>query len=306
MKHISGVLLYCLLFFFYACSSPSEQTNNRKKKLVATTGMVADMARNVLGDLVDIQVLMGPGVDPHLYKASQGDMNLLSEADIILYSGQHLEGKMVEVLHKIARTKPVLAVGDYVWENQLQLAGDGTKTIDPHLWMDPGVWLYGVHGVSDTLQHLFLNDSALIGKNFRSYRDTLEKVKEEVFSSIQSIPANQRMLITSHDAFRYFGLANNMEVRGLQGISTVSEYGLQDVSNMVNLLVSRKIKAVFVESSVSQKSLQAVIEGCASKGHRVIIGGTLFSDSMGKAGTPEGTYKGMLRYNANTIAKALR
>lgn len=306
MERLSSLFLCCLLSLLYACAPQSEHSNNRKKKVVATTGMVADMARNVLGDLVDIQVLMGPGVDPHLYKASQGDMNTLSEADIILYSGLHLEGKMVEVLHKIGRNKPVLAIGDYVWENRLQYAGDGSKTIDPHVWMDPSSWIYGVDGVTDSLLHLFPNDTTVIGKNFRSYRDTLEKVNEEIFATIQSIPEKQRMLITSHDAFRYFGLVNNIEVHGLQGISTVSEYGLQDVSNMVNMLVNRKIKAVFVESSVSQKSLQAVIEGCESKGHRVNIGGTLFSDSMGKDGTPEGTYKGMLRHNARTIAKALR
>lgn len=301
---VPSALLFISIFM--ACSSAPEHAGNRKLKVIATTGMVADVAQNLLGDLVDIEVLMGPGVDPHLYKASQGDMDLLSKADIILYSGHHLEGKMTDVLEKMGRTKPVLGVGEYVWENRLQHAGDGTQTIDPHLWMDPSVWLFGIQGIADTLQGLFPADTAFIGQHFRAYRDTLDVVREEVYQEIKSIPVDRRVLITSHDAFRYFGLTNNIEVRGLQGISTVSEYGLQDVSNMVNFIVDRKIKAVFIESSVSQKSLQAVVEGCASKGHPIVIGGTLYSDSMGKAGTPEGTYKGMLRHNARTIANALR
>ena len=303
IKLIGIVLIQAALFG--SCSS-GESSHSGKKRVVATTGMVADVARNLLGDLVELEVLMGPGVDPHLYKASQGDMDLLAKADIILYSGHHLEGKMDEILKKMSRSKPVLGVSEIIPENRLQVAGDGTGTIDPHLWMDPAVWQFGIAGISDTLQHLFLKDSSLIGRNFRQYRDTLMFVEDEVYRVIQTIPVDRRVLITSHDAFRYFGLSNHIEVKGLQGISTVSEYGLQDVSNMVNFIVDRKIKAVFVESSVSQKSLQAVIEGCTSKGHPIQIGGTLYSDSMGKEGTPEGTYKGMIRHNAYTIAKALR
>jgi manganese/zinc/iron transport system substrate-binding protein len=213
---------------------------------------------------------------------------------------------MNDVLQKMSRTKPVLGIGEFIPENRLQRAGDGSPTIDPHLWMDSNIWLMGIAGIADTLQQLFPNDTAYIGNNYRNYRDTLEKVGLEVEQFIASIPSDRRVLITSHDAFRYFGLATHMEVKGLQGISTVSEYGLQDVSNMVNFITERKIKAVFVESSVSQKSLQAVLEGCASKGHPIRIGGTLYSDSMGKKGTPEGSYKGMLRHNAQTIANALR
>lgn len=306
MNHRLVNVLFLFVLVLTGCSSNQDSTSNHKKKVVATTGMVADFAQNILGDLVEIQVLMGPGVDPHLYKASQGDMNLLSNADIILYSGHHLEGKMADVLHKLSRSKPVIGIGEYVNENLLQLAGDGTQTVDPHLWMDPTVWLSGIHGATDTLMALFPNDTSRIGSNYRAYRDTLDKVRNEVFVAIQTIPLDRRVLITSHDAFRYFGLTNKIEVKGLQGISTVSEYGLQDVSNMVNFITERKIKAVFVESSVSQKSLQAVIEGCGSKGHPIRIGGTLYSDSMGKQGSAEGTYKGMLRHNAYTIAKALR
>lgn len=299
----TGLLLFIVLVIS-ACSGNSG--THSKKRVVATTGMVADAAENLLGDRVEVQVLMGPGVDPHLYKASQGDMNILANADIILYSGHHLEGKMNDVLQKMSRTKPVLGIGEFIPENRLQRAGDGSPTIDPHLWMDSNIWLMGIAGIADTLQQLFPNDTAFIGNNYRNYRDTLEKVGIEVEQFITSIPSDRRVLITSHDAFRYFGLATQMEVKGLQGISTVSEYGLQDVSNMVNFITERKIKAVFVESSVSQKSLQAVLEGCAAKGHPIRIGGTLFSDSMGKKGTPEGSYKGMLRHNAQTIAKALR
>ena len=297
-------LLLSVILLISGCTN--DEKRGGKKRILTTTGMVGDAAKNLLGDLAEVQVLMGPGVDPHLYKASQGDMVRLSEADIIIYSGHHLEGKMTDIFEKMSTTKPVIGLSEYVAENKLLKAADGTATIDPHIWMDIKLWQTGIKGIADTLMKLFPGDTATIGKNFRSCRDKLTVTDAEITQLISTIPPDRRVLITSHDAFRYYGLSYNIEVRGLQGISTVSEYGLQDVSNMVNFIVDRGIKAVFVESSVSQKSLQAVIEGCNSKGHPIKIGGTLFSDAMGANGTPEGTYSGMLLHNSKTIANALR
>ena len=305
-KLVVNYIVWIAAIFAVSCKPTKQAEISDKPKIVATTGMVADAIENLLGNQVELKTLMGSGVDPHLYKASQGDMNLLANADIIVYSGHHLEGKMIEVLHKIAKTKPVIPLAEYIWENRLQRSNDGTGAIDPHLWMDINSWKLGVNGLSDTLQKLLPNKAAFIASNFKTYTDTLEKVGFEIELAIASIPKTQRVLITSHDAFRYYGLAYGIEVKGLQGISTVSEYGLQDVSNMVNFIISRKIKSVFIESSISSKSLQAVIEGCKSKGYNINIGGSLYSDAMGPKGSPDGTYKGMLRHNTYTIVNALK
>jgi manganese/zinc/iron transport system substrate-binding protein len=302
---LKSIFIICTsLTLLLSCNNGAK--NNKHIKVLATTGMVGDAAKQLLGTLAEVEVLMGPGVDPHLYKASQGDMNKLAQADIILYSGHHLEGKMADVLHKIGKNKPVIALSEYIPESRLLKSSGTSGSVDPHLWMDVESWLFGVKGLADTLNGLFPEDTLSIGKNYRSYRDTLEQVHQETIEAIATIPSERRVLITSHDAFRYYGLAYKIEVKGLQGISTVSEYGLQDVSNMVNFIVKRGVKAVFIETSVSEKSLQAVIEGCTAKGHPVKIGGTLYSDAMGKSGTPDGTYPGMIRHNTRLIVNALK
>ena len=307
MQKLFITFSFLLAIWVLPACTPSKQAEiSDKPKIVATTGMVADAVENLLGNKVELKILMGAGVDPHLYKASQGDMNLLANADIIVYSGHHLEGKMIEVLQKIGKTKPVIPLSEYISEKRLQRSNDGKGAIDPHLWMEINSWKQGVKGLSDTLQKLLPSKSAFIESNFKAYNDTLEKVNLELEKLIATIPKQQRVLITSHDAFKYYGLAYDMEVKGLQGISTVSEYGLQDVSNMVNFIISRKIKSVFVESSVSSKSLQAVVEGCKLKGYDIKVGGSLYSDAMGLKGTADGTYKGMLRHNTKTIVDALK
>lgn len=299
------ISLLCFALFLASCGDSNSQ-KGEIKKVVATTGMVGDATSRLLGDLAEVEVLMGPGVDPHLYKASQGDMQKLNDAGMVVYSGHHLEGKMADILQKLGRQKPVFPMAEYIAENRLQHGRDGNSAIDPHLWMEPESWIMGIEALADTLKALFPNDTQAIGSNFRSYRDEIIQANDSIDRWMHEIPVAQRVLITSHDAFQYFGLAYQVEVKGLQGISTVSEYGLKDVSDMVNFIVNRKIPAVFVESSVSDKSLQAVLEGCRSKGHPLKIGGTLFSDALGAKGTPEGTYTGMLLYNARTIKQALK
>jgi manganese/zinc/iron transport system substrate-binding protein len=305
MKLIKSLLFFLTLLILASCGNTANPSGG-KKKIVVTTGMVGDAVKNLVGNIAEVEVLMGAGVDPHLYKASQGDMEKLSKADIIVYNGHHLEGKMTEVFEKMRRNKPVIPLAELVHENRYQRAQEGSNVIDPHIWMDIKSWSTGISNLREDLIDLFPNDSAKIESNHDYYQKELIKTDYQIELLMGSIPTNQKVIITSHDAFRYFGLNYGIEVKGLQGISTVSEYGLRDVSDMVNFIVNRKIKAVFIESSVSDKSLQAVIEGCAKKGHQVVIGGKLYSDALGAEGTPEGTYCGMLLHNARTIQKALK
>jgi manganese/zinc/iron transport system substrate-binding protein len=279
---------------------------SKKIRIITTTGMIQDAVQNIVGDHAEVNALMGPGVDPHLYKATHGDLEGLTEADIIFYNGLHLEGKMGEVFEKLARLKPVIAIGDEIPEEKLRKVPGFQGAYDPHIWFDVSLWKHAVQAVSHFMQQY---DSA----NREEYKDRtarylvrLDSLHQAVKGSVQEVPHSQRVLITAHDAFGYFGDAYGIEVRGLQGISTLSEFGLRDVTDLVDFIISRKVKAIFVETSVSQKSIEAVVEGCREKNWNVRIGGSLFSDAMGTAGTPEGTYIGMVSANVKTIVESLK
>lgn len=287
-----------------SCSSKTEQLKNEKLKIVTTTGMIADAVKNVAHDRIEVLSLMGPGVDPHLYKATQGDLQKLTDADIIFYNGLHLEGKMGEVLEKLARTKTVVAVAGTIPEGRLRSVAEGVH--DPHIWFNVNLWKEAVTVVANTLVEKDSVHAGEYSNHSRKYLLTLDSLHNSVRNSILEIPESQRVLITAHDAFGYFGDAYGVEVRGLQGISTVSEFGLKDVTELVNFIITRKIKAIFVETSVSEKSINAVVEGCREKNWNVKIGGSLYSDAMGPAGTPEGAYVGMVNRNVSTIVNALK
>ncbi len=285
-----------------ACSESTETETT----IVCTTGMIGDVVQHLMGDSVNVEVLMGPGVDPHLYKATQGDITALNDARVIIYNGLHLEGKMVEIFEKLGRLKTTIAVGDYVDRKKLINSTDYAGADDPHIWFDGALWADAWEEVAIALQKEFPERAAEINTNYQRYAEELHQLDQFAREQISSIPDSQRVMITAHDAFKYFGKAYGMEVRGLQGISTAAEYGLQDVSELVKYIVDRKIKAIFVESSVPKKSIEAVIEGCRQRGHDVKLGGELFSDAMGSEGTPEGTYVGMVRHNVIVITEALR
>lgn len=272
--------------------------------IVCTTGMVADLARNIGGDHVRVTALMGEGVDPHLYKASPGDVSQLSRADVIFYSGRHLEGKMADIFVRMARKKPTFAVTEYIPEGRVLDNHDGA--FDPHLWFDVSLWRDSAGVVADALKAFDPKHAADYQKRADAYQAELTKLHEYAQVQIKTIPQSQRVMVTAHDAFRYFGRAYDIDVKAIQGISTESEAGVKKINELVDFLVENKIKAVFVESSVSDKNMKALLEGCASRGHKVVIGGELFSDAMGKDGTPEGTYVGMVRHNVDTIVKALK
>jgi manganese/zinc/iron transport system substrate-binding protein len=305
LLHLFFFLLGTSLFIG-ACTSKEKRKEGSKMKIVTTTGMIKDAVENIVGDHADVTALMGPGVDPHLYKATQGDLQKLTDADVVFYNGLHLEGKMGEVLEKLGHLKPVIAVSTDIPESRLRAVPGFQGTHDPHIWFDVNLWENAVRTISTYMQKHDTASAMLYRDNTDRYILQLDSLHEAVKISIAQVPEKQRVLITAHDAFGYFGDAYKIEVRGLQGISTVSEFGLRDVTELVNFIISREIKAIFVETSVSQKSIEAVVQGCRQKKWNVKIGGSLYSDAMGPAGTPEGTYIGMVSANVKLIVEALK
>lgn len=302
------LFLTAAMLFVTACGSNGEDFKSGEGKLKVTTtiGMIADVVNNIGGEHVEAIGLMGPGVDPHLYKASQGDIRKLDEADVIFYNGLHLEGKMAEMLEKVGKSKTTVAVSSQLGETELRSDPSGAGVHDPHIWFNVRNWISAAEVIRDTLVEKDPANAENYKKNAADYLAKLEELDRYAKEKIASIPEASRVLVTAHDAFGYFGDAYGIKVMGLQGMSTASEYGTKDVSNLRNYLVDNKIKAVFVESSVPKKSIEAVIEGAKQMGHDVAIGGELFSDAMGKKGTVEGTYIGMVRHNVDTIVHALK
>ena len=288
------------------CKSEKQAKPDDKLSIVTTVGMITDIVTTIAGDHATIYGLMGPGVDPHLYKASHGDVERLSKADVIFYNGLHLEGKMSDVLKKMSRTKNVVAVSDGIPRDRLRQPPEFEGHYDPHVWMVPDLWIQTLDIIAGKLAELQPQHAAIFRSRSDSLRQVLAELDEWAAAELVTIPESQRVLITAHDAFGYFGDAYSVEVRGLQGISTATDYGLADVTDLVMLISDRNIQAVFVESSVPTKPLEAVIEGCKARGHDVKIGGTLFSDAMGELNTPEGTYVGMIRHNVKTIVEHLQ
>lgn len=299
---------FLLLALVAACSGPAFDDGadgGDLPRVVTTTNLVADLARQIGGDRVRVESLMGPGVDPHLYKASESDVRRLAEADLILYSGLHLEGKMVDVLVKMARSRPVVAVTEELPEDALREPPEFAGLYDPHVWFDVGLWSGTVDPVVAALAEVAPEDADSFRERGEAYRAELEALDAWVRERVATIPPELRVLVTAHDAFGYFGHAYGVEVVGIQGISTLAEAGLRDVERVVDLVVSRGIPAIFVESSVPRRTVEAVLAAARERGHDVIIGGQLYSDSLGAADGPEGTYVGAVRYNVDTIANAL-
>ncbi len=288
-----------------ANSQATFQSGDDKVKITTTIGMIADVTKQVGGDHVEVVSLMKSGVDPHLYKATQGDISKLNKAELIFYNGLHLEGKMGEILEKMNKNKPTIAVSRNIEASKLLAVANSTDH-DPHIWFDVRNWMSATEVIRDELVKIDAAHAEQYKANASAYLKQLQALHEEVKTNIASIPKASRVLVTAHDAFGYFGAAYDIQVMGLQGISTASEAGLKDVTDLRDYLVDNKIKAVFVESSIPKKTIQAVVDGAKEKGHEVKIGGELFSDAMGAEGTVEGTYIGMVKHNVDTIVKALK
>ncbi|WP_350336108.1 metal ABC transporter solute-binding protein, Zn/Mn family [Coralliovum pocilloporae] len=276
-----------------------------KLNIVTTVGMIGDLVSEVAGNRADVSTLIGEGVDPHSYRTTRSDVILLGRADVIIHNGLYLEAQMEELLHKLAKKKPVIALGETLPKEQLFASDEYPDKFDPHIWMSPALWKEAAENARDELIRLDPEGESEFRKNAAAYITRLDALSDYVKRSALSVPENSRVLVTAHDAFGYFGKAYGFEVLGIQGISTQSEAGLLRIEELVNLLVERRVSAVFVESSVSERNIRALVEGAAARGHKVIVGGELFSDAMGAPGTYEGTYIGMLDHNATVISRAL-
>lgn len=291
-----------------ACVSAPVWAASKPLEIVATTGMIADAVRVVGGDMVNVSQLMGEGVDPHLYRITQSDIRRLASADAVFWNGLHLEAQLEDFLARLKERKSIFALGEAVPLEGLQPNGqaiDGRKISDPHIWMDPSLWRHVIEKASKSLSDLAPQHQAIFMQNAEQYIEALDDLHAYGQLLIGSIPESARILVTAHDAFGYFGKAYNMQVAAVQGISTESEAGLKAIEGLVDIIVTRKVKAVFAETSVSDRSVRALIEGAKAQGWDVVLGERLFSDAMGKAGTPEGTYLGMIEHNMTAITKGL-
>ncbi len=295
------VLSACAPVVTKAESDPSFQTIN----VTTTTGMITDLVKNIGGERVTVTGLMGAGVDPHLYKASERDVIALQEADMIFYNGLHLEAGMATVLEKLAERRPVVAVSDSIDRSELLAPPEFQGAYDPHIWFDVQMWMKAAEKVQASLSEFDPQYKDVYQANMEQYLAELQELDAYVRSQAARLPEDQRVLVTAHDAFNYFGRAYGFEVKGLQGISTQSEASTADVQALAEFIASRKIPAIFVESSVPQRNIEAVQASVQAKGWQVVIGGSLYSDAMGDAGTIEGTYTGMIRRNIDTIVSAL-
>lgn len=286
-------------------ATPGSSAQGDPIEVVATVGMIGDAVRNVGGDRVDVKTLMGPGIDPHLYKPTAGDARSFEGADIIFYGGLHLEGRMIDVLEKVARVKPVVAVTEAIPEDRLRTPPEFDGQHDPHVWFDVTLWMIVVDTIATELGNHWPDDAAYFRANADAYLAELQALDSWIRTEVDRIPDDQRVLVTAHDAFGYFGDQYGFEVHGIQGVSTASEASASDIQELTDLIVERQIRAMFVESSVPPATIEAVQAAARARGWEVGIGAHLFSDAMGEEGTFEGTYIGMVTWNVNAIVSAL-
>ncbi len=300
-------ILFALSLLLSLNSCKNDQKQNDTTQVVTTTSMITDLVTEIGGDEITVQGLMGSGVDPHLYKASEGDVSKLANADLIFYNGLHLEGKLVEVFEKMgSQNKKTIAVSDALDKSGLIGSEYFASNYDPHIWFDINYWEQVTQFVVEQLSKAIPESKTVFEANGKRYLNELSNLKSELNEVINGLPKEKRILVTAHDAFNYFGRAFEFEVVGLQGLSTATEAGVQDVQKLATFIIDNRVKAIFVESSVPKRTIEALQAAVKSKGHEVTIGGTLYSDALGDAGTIEGTYIGMFKYNVNTIVNALK
>ena len=297
--------IICLfVIFLVACKAPTKSSG--KLKVVVTTSMLTDLVKNIGGDLIDLQGLMGAGVDPHLYKASEGDVSKLFNADVIFYNGLHLEGKLVAVFEKMETQKTTVALGEFLAKEGLIGSDYFASNYDPHVWFNIQYFKEFSDKVTSVLSDKDPKNAASFTANNLAYQQKLDLLHTAVVNTIATLAPEKRILVTAHDAFNYFGKAYGFKVVGLQGLSTATEAGVQDVQKLSEYIIANKVKAIFIESSVPRRTIEALQEAVISKGHQVSIGGSLYSDALGDGGSVEGTYVGMFLYNIKTIVNALQ
>jgi len=297
--------IICLfVIFLVACKAPTKSSG--KLKVVVTTSMLTDLVKNIGGDLIDLQGLMGAGVDPHLYKASEGDVSKLFNADVIFYNGLHLEGKLVAVFEKMETQKTTVALGEFLAKEGLIGSDYFASNYDPHVWFNIQYFKEFSDKVTSVLSEEDPKNAASFTANNLAFQQKLDLLHTAVVNTIATLAPEKRILVTAHDAFNYFGKAYGFKVVGLQGLSTATEAGVQDVQKLSEYIIANKVKAIFIESSVPRRTIEALEAAVLSKGHQVSIGGSLYSDALGDADSVEGTYVGMFLYNIKTIVNALQ
>ena len=310
LKQLPKILLLLFLIVLTGCASDAsaqEPISERPIRVVATVGMVADVVRNIGGERVEVIALMTAGVDPHLYKATEGDVQRLQEADIIFYNGLHLEARMADVLEQMNEIgRPTVAVAEAIPEEQLISPPAFAGFNDPHVWMDAKMWRYTIDPIRDALMELDPTHADSYRANAESYLAELDAVEEYAQAQFATLSDDERRLVTAHDAFNYFAIGYNFEVFAPQGISTETEAGVEDIRATIDYIVTHDVPAIFVESTISPDIVEAVVEGTEARGQAITIGGQLYTDAMGADGTPEGTYLGMVRHNVDTIVAALK
>ena len=305
MKNYTIILV---AIFLMSCKKEVEtDIANRKLNVVATTSQVTDLIREIAGDAIVLEGLMGAGVDPHLYKASEGDVTKFYNADAIFYSGLHLEGKLEDVFEKMRHQgKTTIAVSDAISKADLISSADFASSYDPHFWFSITQWKNAATYVANELSKLDAKNAQVYAKNVQSYIEKLTQLELKNIVQLEELPVEKRILVTAHDAFAYFGKTYDFKVVSLQGLSTATEAGVQDVQRLSDFIIKHNIKAIFIESSVPVRTVEALQAAVRAKNHEVVIGGTLFSDALGNPNTKEGTYIGMYNYNMKTIIKALK
>lgn len=302
MKKILIVIITVSLF---SCNNKTDETG--RLQVVTTTSIITDLVKNIGGDFIDVEGLMGAGVDPHLYRASEGDVSKLYNADVIFYNGLHLEGKLVDVFEKMkSQEKTTIGLGGVLEKGKLIGSEYFGSNYDPHVWFNIQFFKQFAEETAAVLAEVNPEHAEAYMENKENYIEELDAMENEIMAIIETLPEEKRILVTAHDAFNYFGEAFGFEVVGLQGLSTATEAGVQDVRRLSDFIIENEVQTIFIESSVPRQTIEALEQAVLSKGHEVEIGGTLYSDALGNPGTPEGTYIGMFTYNVNTIVDALR
>lgn len=299
------VAIYLFLVALFFGIIHNKQNNSGKLNIVCTTGIVGDIVRQINGGQMAVHDLMGPGVDPHLYKPLENDIMKIAQADIIFYSGLHLEAQMEQIFEQLEESKTTVAITKEIPREQLISSFEYDNHYDPHVWFHPDLWMSSINIIQETLSLKDPEHREIYKTNAEKYRKEYTKVFAETKAMLEQIPKEKRILITGHDAFQYFAQAYDFEVVGLQGISTESQVGSQDIQKLIDFIVDKKIPAIFIETSTPIRNVRALQEGVQQKGFNVEIGGELFSDALGSAGTPEATYLGMIQKNISTIHAAL-
>ena len=304
IKMIKKIIVMLVVTTVLGCKN--NKVDNGKLNVVVTTTMLTDLVKNIGGDFINLQGLMGAGVDPHLYKASEGDVSKLFKADVIFYNGLHLEGKLVSIFEKMEAQKTTVALGEFLAKDGLIGSDYFASNYDPHVWFNIQYFKEFSNKVAAVLSTKDPKNAERYRSNNQKFQQELDLLQTRVIEAIATLAPEKRILVTAHDAFNYFGKSYGFKVVGLQGLSTATEAGVQDVQQLSEYIIQNNVKAIFIESSVPRKTIEALQAAVLSKGHQVSIGGSLYSDALGDTGSVEGTYIGMFLYNVKTIVNALQ